>query len=231
MKIIAIFIITTSIFLSSCSFSSPSTSSKPNNSNITISDVMASATLDRYQKGELKEYNGKALDPAIGPRDNSIKGIQTVDINTYSLKIEGLVDNPKTYSYEDVRNMPAVDRLLTLHCVEGWDATLFWKGILMKDLLASSNVKAEAKTIIFHAVDGYTTSLPLKTIIDNNLMMAYDVNNLPLPSSLGFPFIFVAENKWGYKWARWINSIELSADTGYKGYWENLGYDNEADYK
>jgi DMSO/TMAO reductase YedYZ molybdopterin-dependent catalytic subunit len=199
-------------------------------SNYSIADVVTSATMNRYQEGELKEYNGTLLDPAVGPRDNSIKGIQNVNISDYNLKIDGLVDSPQEYKYEDITSMPSVTRLLTLYCVEGWDATVLWKGVLMKDVLGSSKVKSEAKTIIFHAVDGYTTSLPLKEILDKNLMMAYNANNLPLPPSLGFPFIFVAENKWGYKWARWINRIELSSDTKYKGYWEKLGYDNTADY-
>ena len=44
---------------------------------------------------------------------------------------------------------------------------------------------------------------------------------------MGFPFIFVAEDKWGYKWARWINRIELSSDESYQGYWESGGYSNE----
>lgn len=83
--------------------------------------------------------------------------------------------------------------------------------------------------MIFHSVDGYTTSLPLSTIIDNKLIMASHSNGLPLPDEMGFPFIIVAEDKQGYKWARWVNQIELTADSNYKGYWESRGFDNQAD--
>jgi DMSO/TMAO reductase YedYZ molybdopterin-dependent catalytic subunit len=61
--------------------------------------------------------------------------------------------------------------------------------------------------------------------------MAYSSNGLPLPDEMGFPFIVVAEDKFGYKWARWVNQIQLSADSNYKGYWESRGYDNEAALK
>ncbi|MEA4806223.1 MULTISPECIES: molybdopterin-dependent oxidoreductase [Acetobacterium] len=58
--------------------------------------------------------------------------------------------------------------------------------------------------------------------------MAYAANGVALPASMGFPFIVVAEDKLGYKWARWVSEIELSSDENYKGYWEKRGYDNDA---
>jgi len=187
-------------------------------------DTVSSATLERYQENELMEYEGIHLDPAIGPRDNSISGIQEVDITTYSLKIDGLVENKMSYTYDRILEMDSLEVVYTIYCVEGWDATFLWKGVLMKDVLSESNVMDDAKTVIFHAIDGYTTSLPLDEVMDNDLMIAYNVNGLPIPSSLGYPFIFVAYDKWGYKWARWINRIELSSDTDYMGYWESRGY-------
>lgn len=190
-------------------------------------DAVSSATMSRYRQGEMREYNGAKLDPAIGPGDNSIKGVQQVDVKSYTLTIDGLVQTQKQYKYDDVTAMPSQTKLVTIHCVEGWDATILWKGVLMADLLNTATVKPEAKTVIFHAVDGYTTSLPLQEILDGKLMLAWNANGLPLPPEMGYPFIFVAEDKWGYKWARWVNRIELSSDTNYKGYWESNGYSND----
>ena len=195
----------------------------------TPTDAQSSATLERYREGELREYNGEMLDPAVGPRDNSIKGVQHVDISTYELTIDGLADQPQTYSYEDVTSMPSEERLLRLYCVEGWNANILWKGVPMKTLLTAADPQAEANTVIFHAVDGYTTSLPLQEILDGNLILAYGANGIALPPEMGFPFIFVAEDKWGYKWARWVSRIELSSDESYQGYWESNGYSNEAE--
>lgn len=190
-------------------------------------DAVSAATMQRYREGELHEYDGTKLDPAVGPRDNSIKGIQQVDISTYQLTVDGLVDTPASYTYDQVKALTSEQRLITVYCVEGWDATILWKGVTMKTLLDAAAVQQDANTVIFHAVDGYTTSLPLQEILDNDLMLAYDANGIALPPEMGYPFIFVAEDKWGYKWARWVNRIELSDDAGYQGYWERNGYSNE----
>ncbi len=192
-------------------------------------DAVSAATMERFRDGELREYNGEKLDPAVGPRDNSIKGVQYVDLADYTLTIDGLANQPQSYTYEDVTKMPSDERLLRLYCVEGWNANILWKGVTMQALLASADPKAEVNTVIFHAVDGYTTSLPLQEILDQNLILAYDANGIALPPEMGFPFILVAEEKWGYKWARWVNRIELSSDASYQGYWESNGYSNDAD--
>lgn len=194
-------------------------------------DGISSATESRYQEMEIREYNGARLDPSIGPRDNSISGVQEVDISTYTLKISGLVNNPVSLVYDDVVALPAFEKLITLHCVEGWDATILWKGALLKDIIDKASVKSTANTVIFHSVDGYTTSLPLLDIKNKNIILAYSSNGIKLPAAMGYPFIVVAEDKLGYKWARWVNEIELSDNPDYKGYWETRGYDNEADVK
>jgi DMSO/TMAO reductase YedYZ molybdopterin-dependent catalytic subunit len=192
---------------------------------------VSSATQNRYRVNEVSEYQGMRLDPAVGPRDNSIKGIQQVDVNGYTLTVDGLVNAPAAFSYDEVKALPANERLITLHCVEGWDATILWKGALLNDLMGKAGVKPEAVTVIFGSVDGYTTSLPLKTVQDKQLILAYGANGLDLPPQMGYPFIVVAEDKLGYKWARWVNRITLSDDPNYKGYWEQRGYSNEADVK
>jgi DMSO/TMAO reductase YedYZ molybdopterin-dependent catalytic subunit len=125
--------------------------------------------------------------------------------------------------------MPASEKLITLYCVEGWDATVLWKGASLADLINLAGADPSANTVIFHCVDGYTTSMPLADILDRNMLLAYSSNNIQLPPSLGFPFIVVAEDKLGYKWARWVDGIVLSSDSDYEGYWEQRGYDNEAD--
>jgi DMSO/TMAO reductase YedYZ molybdopterin-dependent catalytic subunit len=194
-------------------------------------DGVSNATQNRYRQNEVASYQGMRLDPAVGPRDNSIKGIQQVDMNGYTLTVDGLVNTPATFSYDEVKALPIAERLITLHCVEGWDATILWKGALLNELMGKAGVKPEAVTVIFGSVDGYTTSLPLKTVQDKQLILAYGANGLDLPPQMGYPFIVVAEDKLGYKWARWVNRITLSDDANYKGYWEQRGYSNEADVK
>jgi DMSO/TMAO reductase YedYZ molybdopterin-dependent catalytic subunit len=182
------------------------------------------------QPVEIKEYQGEKLSAINDFRENSIKGPQHVDIQSYRLKITGLVDNPKEYTYDEViDNHQSYEKVVKLDCVEGWSVVILWKGLLVRDLLAEAKVKPEAKVVIFHAYDGYTTSLPLDYIINNDMLIAYKMNGVTLPPERGFPFELVAESKWGYKWEKWVTQIELSDDINYRGYWESRGYSNNAD--
>ncbi|TET25441.1 MAG: oxidoreductase [Candidatus Bathyarchaeum sp.] len=185
---------------------------------------------NEFEYVEIREYEGQDLSSISHFRENSIKGPQYLDNETYSLTVTGLVNNELEYTYDEVLyNYPSFKKVVTLRCVEGWSVTILWEGIQLKDLIADAEVNPEATTVIFYAYDGYSTSLPLDYIIDNNIMMAYKMNNVTLPPERGFPFQLVAESKWGYKWIKWITAIELSDNEDYRGYWESRGYPNDAD--
>jgi DMSO/TMAO reductase YedYZ molybdopterin-dependent catalytic subunit len=196
---------------------------------VTVSGCSATGTT-RLQPVEIKEYQGEKLSSINDLRENSIKGPQHVDIQSYRLKITGLVDSLKEYTYDEViDNHQSYEKVVKLDCVEGWSVVILWEGLLVRDLLAEAKVKPEAKVVIFHAYDGYTTSLPLDYVINNDILIAYKMNGVTLPPERGFPFELVAESKWGYKWEKWVTQIELSDDVNYRGYWESRGYSNSAD--
>ncbi|MGB8708005.1 MAG: molybdopterin-dependent oxidoreductase [Dehalococcoidia bacterium] len=190
---------------------------------------------DKSKVGELKpvevrEYQGEKLSSINDFRENSIKGPQHVDLESYRLKIFGLVENPKDYTYDEViNNHQSYEKVVKLDCVEGWSVVILWQGLLVKDLLAEAKVQPEAKMVIFHAYDGYTTALPVDYIMNKDILMAYKMNGVTLPPERGFPFELVSESKWGYKWEKWVTQIELSDDVNYRGYWESRGYSNNAD--
>jgi DMSO/TMAO reductase YedYZ molybdopterin-dependent catalytic subunit len=179
---------------------------------------------------EIREYEGEKLSSINDFRENSIGGPRHVDLESYRLKIFGLVDNPKDYTYDEViNNHQSYEKVVKLDCVEGWSVVILWQGLLVKDLLAEAKVQPKAKVVIFHAYDGYTTALPVDYIMNNDILMAYKMNGVTLPPERGFPFALVAESKWGYKWEKWVTQIELSDDVNYRGYWESRGYSNSAD--
>jgi len=179
---------------------------------------------------EVREYQGEKLSSINEFRENSIKGPQQVDVESYRLKVSGLVEDTGAYTYDEViNNYQNYEKVVTLDCVEGWSVTILWKGLLVKDLLAEAKPLSNARVVIFHAYDGYTTSLPIEYIMDNDILIAYKMNDVVLPPERGFPFGLVAESKWGYKWIKWITEIELSDDVNYRGYWEQRGYSNSGD--
>ena len=201
---------------------------------VTVVSVVAmvwwTTTINYVEYLEIKEYEGQDLSSINSFRENSIKGPQYMDNQTYTLTVKGLVNNDLEYTYNDVvGKYPIFKKVVTLNCVEGWRVTILWEGIPLKDLLADSQVDPAATTVIFYAYDGYSTALPLDYIIDNNIMMAHKMNNVTLPPERGYPFQLVAESKWGYKWIKWITEIELSDNEDYLGFWERRGYSNDAD--
>ena len=179
---------------------------------------------------EIREYEGDDLSSVDAFRENSIKGPQTIDIESYSLSITGLCQEPKSYTYDEVIDgYTNYKKVSELHCVEGWSVTILWEGVLVQELIAQSSPLPEARVVIFHAYDGYTTSFPIEYIIDNDILLAFKMNGLTLPVGRGFPFHLVADSKWGYKWIKWVTKIELSDDIDYEGYWESRGYSNTGD--
>ena len=186
--------------------------------------------LEQTDYVEVREYQGARLSSINDFRENSIKGPQDINITVYRLKIYGSVETPTEYTYREVlEDFTSHKKVVTLNCVEGWSATVLWEGVRVMDLVEEANPSEEAKIIIFHAEDGYTTSLPIEYINENELILAYKINEVTLPKENGFPFQLVAESKWGYKWCRWVTALELSDDVDYEGYWEQRGYSNTAD--
>ncbi len=179
---------------------------------------------------EVREYQGEKLSSVNDFLENSINGPQYVDKDTYRLEVTGLVENPGSYTYDQVvGNHAPYQKVVTLNCVEGWSVKILWEGVRMQDLIDEARPSPDARVVIFHAADGYTTSLPIEYFRDNNIIMAYKMNGVTIPPERGFPFMLVAESKWGYKWAKWITGIEFSSDISYKGYWEDRGYSNSGD--
>jgi len=176
---------------------------------------------------EVRSYQGKDLSSINDFHENSIAGPQHINESDYRLTVTGLTTTTKASTYRDVLdNHQHYSKVVTLHCVEGWDVTILWEGVLVRDLIQEAGIDPRANTVIFHAHDGYTTSFPLSYVMDNDIIMAYAMNNVTLPAERGYPFELVAEDKWGYKWIKWIEEIELSDNPNYKGYWEQRGYSN-----
>lgn len=178
---------------------------------------------------EVREYQGQRLGSVTDFRENSIEGPQEVDRDDYRLKVVGLVGEPLELRYNEVLALPHYEKVVRINCVEGWSVDVLWEGVLLSDLLERADYQAaEDRVVVFRCYDGYSTSLPLDYIVDNDILLAYKINGMELPAERGFPFSVVAQDRWGYKWARWVTSIEVSDDTDFRGYWESRGYDNDA---
>ena len=194
--------------------------------NLYLSDLKA----NQLDPVEVAEYQGERLGSISDFRENSIKGPQYVDAGAYRLSVTGLVERPRNYTYDEVlESHESYRKVVTINCVEGWSVKILWEGVKVVDLLEAAGVSPDAKIVIFHAEDGYTSSLPLDYLASNDILMAHKMNDVVIPPERGFPFQLVAESKWGYKWVKWITGIEVSDQEDYRGFWESRGYSNDAD--
>jgi len=173
-------------------------------------------------------YQGKSLTPIAEQQTRDIKGTQYIDRESYRLQVNGLVKNPRNFTYEEIIELPETSKVVDLNCVEGWRYTAKWTGVKMANLLNETGTIDNATTVIFYSADGYSTSLDRDYLLKNNIILAYRLNDVTLPQDRGFPLQLVAESKYGYKWAKWIVRIELS-NLPYRGYWEQREYNNTAD--
>lgn len=173
-------------------------------------------------------YQDRSLTPISDQRNNAIRGTQYIDRESYLLEVGGLVETPRNFSYEDLMAFPRVSRVIDLNCVEGWGFTAKWTGFRFADLFEEVGGRKNATTTIFYSADGYSTALELDYLLKNDIILAYKLNDVTLTPERGFPLQLVAEDKYGYKWAKWITGIEIT-DSPYRGYWEQRGYNNRAD--
>lgn len=181
-----------------------------------------------YMGGEVRVYEGVNLTPISQQGNFMIKGTQYIDQDEYILRVDGLVENPLELTYDDLLMYPNKSRVVRLNSVDGWSFDAKWTGVPLKTLFEEAGADENATTVIFHGVEGYTTSLEIDYIIENDIILAYRLNDITLPPERGFPVQVVAEDKYGYKWAKWVVRMEI-VDEPYRGYWERRGYNNEAD--
>jgi DMSO/TMAO reductase YedYZ molybdopterin-dependent catalytic subunit len=196
----------------------------------------AQAATTQLFPGEVTQYENQALTPIstyieylMAHPDVAIKGTQYIDQDTYKLAVTGIVNNPANYNYTEIVNLDSTLQFATLPCVEGWSVDLLWEGVPVTELLEhAGGAGSEANTVIVYASDGYSSSLPLDYIKENNIMIAFKMNNVTLTPETGWPFFLVAKDQYGYKWVEWITEINVSNDSNYRGYWESRGYPNNA---
>lgn len=158
----------------------------------------------------------------------------TVDVNSWQLEVKGLVSQTSTITYEELRAMPSVQQIATLECISnkiGNDliSTAIWNGIRLKDLLEKSQVKPDAKYIVFRCADGYDVGIPLERGLQEGSILAYGMNGEALTTKHGYPVRAIIPGLYGMMNPKWITEIELVGEI-YEGYWQKKGWANNAQY-
>jgi DMSO/TMAO reductase YedYZ molybdopterin-dependent catalytic subunit len=170
------------------------------------------------------------LFPVGGWRIYTISGSMPVfDERTWRLEIGGLVANPRSFTYEDLRALPQSHQVSDFHCVTGWSVHgVHWSGVRFTHLLDEVQLLPEAKAIRFVSLEQpYDDSLTLEQLGLHDVLLALGMDGKPLSRPHGSPARVVIPEMYGYKGVKWLTRIELVAHQP-TGYWEGLGYDQNA---
>jgi hypothetical protein len=157
----------------------------------------------------------------------SIDGTPQVNITAWTLVVDGSVDHPLIFTYENLTSLPNETEVARLQCVSGPSGTAEWTGVRLDTILAMAGVHLGSMDVVFYGMDGYTSSLTWPSQNSSNVLLAYMMNGVSLPSDQGYPLRVVAPNALGYKWVKWIYRIEV-VNYDYKGYWESRGWSDYA---
>ena len=183
-----------------------------------------------------KDFKGVRISE-ITPNDmfyqTAYAGVADLSLDTWQLRIEGLVDKPMTLKQDDRMKLMDKTEAVTLSCIGnrvGGDSigNAVWEGVTLKKVLEHAGPKSGIRKVVFSGGEGYTDSIPFDLAMDGTVFLAYRMNGVPLPREHGFPLRAVVPGIYGMKNVKWLQKVEL-VDHDYKGYWEAKGWSDTAE--
>jgi DMSO/TMAO reductase YedYZ molybdopterin-dependent catalytic subunit len=155
--------------------------------------------------------------------------VPRTDLSTWDLRVFGLVNEEKSWNWQEFTALPAKTISTDIHCVTRWSKfDTLWEGVAFRDLVDMVGVKPEAKFVIAHCEYGYTTNMPLEAMLDDDVMLAYRFDGKLLEPDHGYPVRTLVPRRYFWKSAKWVRSLEF-AENDRLGFWEQAGYHNDAD--
>ena len=194
----------------------------------------SSAMAKEYTEADLSPVfrsNGTAM-----PTTEAYQALLANGFRDYRLQVGGLVDRPLSFSIDDLKQIEQVAQITRHDCVEGWSAIGKWHGVRLSHVLDKVGVKSNARYVVFHCYDEMDPGEPYYESVDipearhPQTLLAWGLNNQPLPIKNGAPLRLRVSRQLGYKQAKYIARIELVDSFahiagGKGGYWEDYGYE------
>tara|TARA_B110001454_G_C12625478_1_gene394677 strand:- start:222 stop:830 length:609 start_codon:yes stop_codon:yes gene_type:complete len=155
-----------------------------------------------------------------------IPDIQTKD---WTFTIEGLVKVKTIYNWNEIMSIEQIALTKDFHCVTQWSRLdNIWEGIKVKDLINKAGLLPNGKFALIYCYGGYTTNLPTKVLLDEDVLLAHKHDGNALLPEHGGPIRLIVPKLYAWKSAKWIKGIKL-IETEELGFWENLGYHSYGD--
>jgi DMSO/TMAO reductase YedYZ molybdopterin-dependent catalytic subunit len=151
------------------------------------------------------------------------------DPATWDFRVFGLVENQLLFTHAEFMTLPRVTVNADFHCVTTWSRLdNRWEGVSLREIVSRARPGPEARFVIQHAEEGYTTNTPIAAILEEDVLLAFAHDGRPLEPDHGGPLRMIVPKLYAWKGAKWIRALEFT-DTDQPGFWEVRGYSNTAD--
>jgi len=180
----------------------------------------AVAAIDRLPPGQKLTTGFPVLDLGVQP---------DIPLTEWTLTLDGLVEKPTVFSWEQFNALPQVTDLSDFHCVTSWSKyDCQWTGVAFTTLFELVQPKPEAKFVYFTSYDGYSTNVPLDRCLDDDVLVATRFGGEPVSREHGGPARIIIPKLYAWKGAKFVKTISFLAEDRL-GFWEVRGYHNEGD--
>ncbi|GJL55226.1 MAG: sulfite oxidase-like oxidoreductase [Nitrospirales bacterium] len=175
-------------------------------------------------------------DPRVPPGQHLVNNWPVLDLgfkpelslDDWTLTIDGQIENPVTWNWEEFQAQPSKSYTTDFHCVTSWSRLdNEWVGVSFQHVCSIVRPLPSAQFLFFEAYDDYTTNLPLSVCQDDDVFLAVQWNHLPLSKDHGGPVRLIIPKLYAWKGAKWIKKITFT-EQDQKGFWEIRGYSNTA---
>ncbi len=174
----------------------------------------------RIPPGQYEETSFPVLTAGPTPHTN---------LQEWSFEINGLVNRPVQWNWEEFQKLPSRSFTVDIHCVTKWSKLdTVWEGLSVDTLLESVQLDPSAHFVMAFSDGGYTTNLPLDDITGGKAFVAYGYAGEPLPREHGGPARLVVPHLYFWKSAKWVRGLTFM-EKDEPGFWESLGYHNRGD--
>jgi DMSO/TMAO reductase YedYZ molybdopterin-dependent catalytic subunit len=185
-----------------------------------LTGTTADPAQDRLPPGQRLVRDWPVLDLGVEPN---------VTAEKFRLDLDGLVETRLHLTLDDFMALPQTDSVSDMHCVTQWSRyDNHWQGVAARTLLDLAQPKPEARHVVFHAHDGYTTNVRLDQFDQPDAFLVHRWEGKPIPRQHGGPVRVLIPRLYLWKSAKWLRRIELTAQDR-PGFWEVRGYHNNAD--
>ena len=185
-----------------------------------LTGTAADPAQDRLPPGQRLVRDWPVLDLGVEPN---------VTADKFRLDVDGLVENKLHLTLDGVMALPQTDSVSDMHCVTQWSRyDNRWRGVAARTLLDLVRPKPEARHVVFHSHDGYTTNVRLDQFDQPDVFLVHLWEGKPITRQHGGPVRVLIPRLYLWKSAKWVRRIELAAQDR-PGFWEVRGYHNNAD--